>query len=221
MQETLDFQRQPSPAPQPHPLAYANGGLWIGSWETDRLYLVDPKTRDVSVDIAAPGKPFGMTAAGNELRVVISHGEDDDDRYLYRVTAAGGFDLDSKMPCPDLTGSYLAFDGSTLYLGQMTLRRILALHADGSVRREIPLPTRCAGIAFGPDGRLYMISGDSELEQLKFGTLDISRAEPVFSEIAALPDEARSLAHDGSRWWSCLRDLNELASFTCASYPSA
>lgn len=215
MQATLDIQQFPSPAAQPHPLAYANGGLWIGSWETDRLYLLDPQTRKVRAEIAAPGKPFGIAAAGDDLHVVISDGPDDD-RYLYRVTAAGGFDLDSKTPCPDLTGSYMAYDGSTLYLGQMTLRRILALGADGSVKREIPLPTRCAGIGFGPDGRLYMISGDSELEHLKFGTLDITQAQPAFSEIASLSDEARSLTYDGSRWWTCLRDLNELASFTHA-----
>lgn len=219
MQVTQDLQRYPSPAGKPHPLAFANGGLWIGSWETDRLYLVDPQTRSVRAEFEAPGKPFGLTAAGNALRAVISHGEEDD-RYLYRVTAERGFDLESKMPCPDFTGSYMAFDGSTLYLGQMTLRRIVALGADGTVEREFALPTRCGGLCFGPDGKLHMISGDAELEHLKFGTLDISQAEPAFAEIAPLPDEARSLAFDGSRWWTCLRDADELASFTCASCPS-
>ena len=218
MQAAHDLQRYPSPAAQPHPLAYANGGLWIGSWETNHLYLVDPQTRSVKAELDAPGKPFGIAAMGDELRVVISHGEDDD-RFLYRATA-DGFDLDSKLPCPDFTGSYMAFDGSTLYLGQMTLHRIVALRADATVQHEIALPTRCAGLGFGADGRLHMISGDAELEHLKFGTLDISQAKGVFSEIAPLPDEARSLAYDGSRWWTCLRDLNELASFTCASCPS-
>jgi hypothetical protein len=143
--------------------------------------------------------------------VVVSHG--DDDRYLYRLSPEQGFDLGSKTPCPDLTGSYLASSGSTIYIGQMTLQRILGLASDGTVEREIALPTRCAGLGFGPGGRFYMISGDAELEHLQFGTLDISQSEPAFGSIRPLPDEARSLAYDGSQWWTCLRDANDILSF--------
>lgn len=187
----------------------------MGSWETDRIYSIDPESWSVRDEIEAPGKPYGLTAVGDELRVVVSHGNDDD-RYLYRLDPYQGFDLDSKTPCPDLTGSYLAADGSTLYLGQMTFRRILVLEGEGDVgvQREIALPTRCAGFGFGHHDRLYMISGDDELEHLEFGTLDVSGSEARFESIRPLPDEARSLAYDGARWWTCLRDANEIASFT-------
>lgn len=213
MQTTQELQRHPAPATRPQPLAYLNGLLWAGSWDTDRIYAIDPKTWNVQKEIEAPGKPYGLTAYGKELRAVISHGEEDD-RYLYRLDPNQGFDLGSKRECPDLTGSFLAADGSTIYLGQMTFRRILVLDADVAVQREIPLPTRCAGFGFGPGGRFYMISGDTELEHLQFGTLDIAQSQPQFEAIRALPDEARSLAYDGSRWWTSLRDANEIASFT-------
>jgi outer membrane protein assembly factor BamB len=187
--------------------------LWMGSWETNRLYAIDPQSWSVRAEFEAPGKPFGVAAAGSELRAVISHGEDDD-RYLYRVSAESGFDLASKAPCPDLTGSFMAVAGSTTYLGQMTFGRILALDSNNEIEREITLPTRCAGFGFGPTGRFYMISGDDELEHLHFGALDVTQNAPKFESIAPVPDEARSLAFDGSRWWTCLRDANEIASFS-------
>ena len=83
---------------------------------------------------------------------MISHGEDDD-RYLYRLLPDSGFDLTSKTPCPDLTGSFMAAAGDRIYLGQMTFQRILAPKPDASVEREIALPTRCGGLGFGPQGR--------------------------------------------------------------------
>jgi hypothetical protein len=184
----------------------------MGSWETDRIYAIDPESWELRNEIEAPGRPYGLTAEGDALRVVISHGEEDD-RYLYRLDPYRGFDLDSKAPCPDLTGSFLAADESTLYLGQMTFRRILVMEGDVGVRREIALPTRCAGFGFGRHERFYMISGDSELEHLQFGTLDISQDVPQFEALRPLPDEARSLVYDGARWWTCLRDANEIASF--------
>ncbi len=213
MQRTDDLVRRPSPATRPHPLAYLGGLLWMGSWDTDRVYAIDPQSWTVRSEVEAPGKPYGLAAVGDELRVVVGIGEDDD-RYLYRLSADGRFDATSKTACPDFTGSYLAVAGSTIYLGQMTLRRIVRLNPDATIEREFALPSRCAGIGFGPDGRLYMISGDEELEHLRFGTLDLAPSAPRFESIGALPDEARSLVYDGSRWWTCLRDDNEIASFT-------
>lgn len=185
----------------------------MGSWDTDRIYAIDPRSWEVRKEIEAPGRPYGITAVGEELRVVVAHGEEDD-RYLYRLVPETGFDLNSKTACPDLTGSYLACAGSTIYLGQMTLRRILALNPNATVEREIPLPTRCAGLSFGPGGQFFMISGDDELEHLQFGRLDITQSTPQFESIRPVPDESRSLAFDGSMWWTCLRDTNEIASFT-------
>ena len=149
MQTTEKLERRPSPAARPQPLACLDGALWMGSWDTDRVYAIDPRTWEVRKEIEAPGKPYGMTAVGNGLRVVVALG-DDDDRYLYRLaTDTTGFDLNSKTACPDLTGSHLAAAGSTIYLGQMTFQRIVVLKPDATVEREIALPTRCAGLGYG------------------------------------------------------------------------
>lgn len=210
---TEELQRRPSPASRPHPLAFLDGMLYVGSWDTDRIYAIDPQSWSVRQEIAAPGKPYGLTAQRGELRAVIAHGEEED-RFLYRLSPQSGFDASSKTACPDFTGSYLAATNDALYLGQMGLRRILVLRDDASIEREIALPTRCAGFGIGADGRFYMISGDSELEHLSLGTLDVAQSAPAFEPIRSLPDEARSLVYDGSRWWTCLRDANEIASFT-------
>ncbi len=101
MQTTEKLQRRASPATRPQPLAYLDGALWMGSWDTDRIYAIDPGTWEVRKEIEAPGKPYGMTAVGNGLRVVVALG-DDDDRYLYRFAPDAGFDLNSKTACPDL-----------------------------------------------------------------------------------------------------------------------
>jgi hypothetical protein len=213
MQITEKLDRHPAPASRPHPLAYLNGLLWVGSWDTHRIYAIDPQSWSVRQEIEAPGRPYGLTVVGSEMRAVIAHGEEED-RFLYRLTPDGGFDLSSKAACPDFTGSHLAASGTTLYLGQMGFHRILVLQPDMTIEREIALPTRCAGFGFGPDGRFYMISADEEFEDLKFGTLDVSQSAPPFEAIGAMPEEARSLVYDGSRWWTSLRDANEIASFS-------
>jgi hypothetical protein len=212
MQTTSDVNRRPSPANRPFGLEKFEGSLWMSSWETDRLYVMDLQTLQVRSEIQAPGRPYGMAAIGDELCAVVAHG-DEDDRYLYRVRK-GAYDLASKTPCPDLTGSYMTARGSTIYLGQMHYQRILEMSSDYAIHREIALPTKCAGFAFGPDGRFYMISADAEFENLRFGTLDVTQDRPQFESIRPLPDEARCLLHDGSRWWTSLRDTNEIATFT-------
>jgi hypothetical protein len=213
MQTTQELDRRPSPAAQPHPLTYRDGFLWMGSRVTDRIYAIDPKTWSVHKEFETPGKPYGITTFGDELRVVIAHGEEED-RYLYRLIPDRGFDLESKTACPDFTGSYIAAQGSTIYLGQLGLHRILLLNSDATVQREIPMETRFAGLAFGPGGDLYIISADEEFENLKFGTLDVAQSPPRFESIRPLPDAARSIAYDGTRWWTCLRDEDEIASFS-------
>ena len=212
MQTTSELSRRPSPANRPFGLATFEGNIWMGSWDTERVYIMDPQTLQFRKEIQSPGRPYGIAAVGGELRVVVAHGEEDD-RYFYRIRD-GAFDLTSKTPCPDLTGSFMTARSSTIYLGQMHYQRILEMNSDYAIRRQIALPTRCGGFAFGPDGRFYMISADDEFENLKFGTLDVAQDRPQFDVIRPLPEEARYLLHDGSTWWTSLRDANEIATFT-------
>jgi len=212
MQSIAERERHPSPAGRPQPLAFQGATLWMGSWDTDRLYAIDPKTWSVTHEAAAPGKPYGIAVAGDELRVVVSIGEDDD-RYLYRFVPGHGFDEASKTACPDFTGSHLAYDG-TLYLGQMGKRRIVALDDAFAITREIALPTRCGGMGFGPGG-FYIISADEEFEVLTFARLDLNDERPALAPVAGIPfDGARSLAYDGSAWWTSDREAGEIVAFT-------
>jgi hypothetical protein len=211
MQNVKELERHPSPGTRPQPLAIQGKTLWAGSWDTDHLYAIDPRTWHVREEVAAPGKPYGLATIGDELRVVVSIGEEDD-RYLYRFIPGQGFDAESKTACPDFTGSQLASDGTTLYLAQMGNRRILALDANGTVLREIALPTRCAGMGFRAS-TFYMISADEEFENLQLATLDVQVNNPTLAPVAAIPFDARSLAFDGTSWWTSHREASEIVSF--------
>lgn len=184
----------------------------MGSWESDHIYELDPKSGEVLQDVAAPGKPYGLAVLGNELRVVVSLGEEDD-RYFYRFIPGKGFDEASKTPCPDLTGSHFASDGTTLYLAQMHNRRILVMYPDGEIQREIPLPSAIGGLAVR-DGQLYVIAADDEFEVLRFAKLNPNSGKTEFTEIADIPFGARSLAFDGEYWWTSDREEGQLVSFT-------
>lgn len=185
----------------------------MGSWDTDRLYAIDPATWVVREEIAAPGKPYGIASFGDGLSVVVSVG-DDDDRYLYRCTPGKGFDPASKTACPDFTGSHLAADADALYLAQQGKGRILVLDARATVKRTIALPTRCAGLGFGPAGESYIITGDEELENLAMARFDLRVDQATLDPVASVPFDARCLAFDGTAWWTSEREANEIVSFT-------
>src|SRR6185437_2288155 len=105
-------------------------------------------------------------------------------------------------------------DAGALYLCQQGKGRILAIDANANVRREILLPTRCAGLGFGTGGALYIISGDEELENLRFATFDLAAEAPQVEALAAIPFDARSLAFDGKNWWTSHREAGEIVSFS-------
>jgi sugar lactone lactonase YvrE len=208
MHSVKELQRHPSPGPRPQPLAFYDGHLWMGSWDTDKVYAIDPQTWSVAHEFAAPGRPYGLAAFEKSLYAVIAL--DDDDRYLFACTSRG-FDLDSKTPCPEFTGSHLAADDSTLYLCQQGRQRILAIDSNATVRREIALPTRCAGFGFG--GEWFMISGDEELENLSLARINLNEAAPTATPVASIPFDARALAFDGTKWWTSHRDADEIVAF--------
>ena len=211
MQDVRELSRHTAPAGRPQPLALLGETLWVGSWDTDHLYAIDTKTWSVTDEVAAPGKPYGLAAVGDELRVVVSIGEHDD-RFLYRFAPGRGFDLDSKTPCPDTNGSHLASDGTILYLCQATNKRIVELDDAGSVVRETPLPTRCAGMGFGA-GAFYIISADDDFDNLQLATLDLAVDNPQIAPVAGIAPEARSLVYDGKNWLTCHREAGEIVSF--------
>jgi hypothetical protein len=204
--------RHPSPGGRPHPLAFARGTLWVGSFDTSHLYAIDPQTGSVLDEVPAPGQPFGIAAHGDELRVVVSHGEEDD-RYAYRFVPGQGFDPESRVACPELTGSHLTSDGNSLYLTQLTKRRLLVLTPDWSIVREIALPAHCAGIGFGV-GAFHVLATDLDFERVILGRFDVTSRNPIFEPLAETPNDVRSIAFDGTSWWTNKRETSQIVSFT-------
>ncbi len=211
MQTIEEVQRQRSPGGRPQPLAFHKGLLWIGSWETDRLYAMDPEKWTLAQEVASPGRPYGLASVGDSLFVVVAL--DDDDRFLFRFTPDGGFDASSKSPCPDVTGSHLAADGSSLYLCQQGRQRILAIDDRANALREIALPDRCGGFAFQAPGNCDFISADEEFENLELASIDLSESAPSADPIATIPFDARGLTFDGTLWWTCNREEGEIVAF--------
>lgn len=208
-----EVQRMPAPAGRCQPLALFGGLLWTGSWETDRIYGIDPDTSSIVHDVPAPGKPFGIAALSNALHVVVSDGGEEDDRYLYRFTPLDGFIEESKTPCPQMTGSHLASDGKRLYLGQAHERRIVALDAAYGITDTFPLSTRSGGFGFGPAGELYFIAADEDFDNLTLGTLELKADGSAFKAIAPIDAGFRSLLFDGSAWYTSDRERGEIVKF--------
>lgn len=211
-----ELLRLPSPAPLPLGLASDGDTLWMASRETHRIYAIDTKKWTVGEEAQAPGGPFGMAMVGDELRVVIGHGEKDYDRYIYRFIPGHGVKSD-RIACPDLTGSHVAFDGDTLFLSQAAYQRILALDGQGDIIREIALERRPVGMTIA-DGVFYVITGDEEFENLEFRRVDAHNETPEVTVLASIPFDARGLTYDGARFWTSHRDNNEIV---CFEKPSA
>ena len=207
--ETL---RLPSPAPKPLGLAFDGPTLWMASRETNRMYAINASAWTARDEGEAPGGPFGMTFVGDELRVIIGLGEKQNDRYIYRFVPGHGFKSD-RIACPDLTGAHLAFDGDVLFLSQAAYRRILALDAEGVVTHEIPLNRTPVGMAI-VEGIFYLVTTDEEFENVQLTKVDARGETPRITTIASIPFDARGLAFDGSRFWTCHRDDNQIVAFT-------
>ena len=205
-----ELLRLPSPAPKPLGLAADGNTLWMASRETHRLYAIDIAKWTATDEGEAPGGPFGIAVIGDELRLVLGHGEEDD-RYIHRFIPGHGFKSDT-MACPEFTGAHLAFDGDTLFLSQATNKRIVALDGQGNVIRAIDLPRRPVGMVI-VEGAFYLIDADDEFENIQFSKVDAHGEAPVVTVLASVPFGARGLAYDGTRFWTSHRDNNEIVAF--------
>jgi hypothetical protein len=210
--EITEHLRLPAPAPKPLGLAFDGKTLWMASRETHRLYSIDSANWNARDEGQAPGGPFGMTVVGDELRVVIGMGEEENDRYIYRFVPGHGFKRDP-IECPDRTGAHLAFDGDVLFLSQAHYRKILALDSSGAVTHEISLNRIPLGMAIA-ERNFYLVTSDQEFENLQFTMVDAHGETPVEHALASIPFPARGLAFDGTRFWTSHRDQNEIVAFT-------
>lgn len=211
MKNVTEALRLPSPAPRPQALAFDGDKLWMGSIETDRLYAINPLQWTVIEEEQAPGKPWGMTVLGDELRVICGMGEEDD-RVIRRFVPGHGFKTQDSIECPDSTGSQLSYDGTYLYLSQWYNRRILGLDERGNVVRQIGVPHGICGQCY-VDGSFYLVTTDDEESGEYFLTRVSANGANASEDLARIPFAARALAFDGSRFWTNHRDANQIVVF--------
>lgn len=205
-----EILRIPSPCPAPQALACDGTDLWIGSWETDRIYGVRAQTGAVFEENTAPGKPVGMVVTGEALRVVTS--EKNESRFIRRYIIGHGFKKEA-IACPDDTGSFLAYDGDNVFLSQRYNKRILEIDMWGNVMRAIDVPREITGMVI-VNGRFFLMTAESrESDDYRLMRLDARKEEPEIVELASVPFWGRSLGWDGSKFWTNCRAENCIVAF--------
>ncbi len=215
MNDIHELRRMASPAPKPQSLAWDGATLWMGSRETRRIYGIDLVTWTVGWEVAAPGTPYGMTAVGQELRVLCSETADDH-RIIRRCVPEQGFDATFGIPCPDDTGSQLGYDGRRLQVSQWYPKKLVALGAAGDVERVITVPHGICGQVF-VDGVIYLVTTDAEeTTEYWLTRVDVQSAGPgevKIEDVARIPFQARALAWDGTKFWTNHREQNQIVAF--------
>jgi len=205
-------RRLGSPAVTPQALAWHGGGLWMGSRDLRQIYAIDVKTWTVFDKTAAPGIPWAAVSTGDVLQFTLGEGPDDD-RYLRSYDPANGFREDG-ITCPELTGSYLSFDGDHLHLSQWYKHRILKLDARGNILRTINVGAEICGHVF-VDGMIYVLRGvEKPNEDWCLARFDPRQETPEVKDLATVPFACRSLTFDGTNFWTNHRAANEIVSFT-------
>ena len=205
-------QRLLSPAITPQALTWDGRQLWMGSRDLRRIYRIVCNGWTVAGEEEAPGTPWAAVSAGDDVWFTLGEGEEDD-RYLWRYVKGRGFSDADRIACPDLTGSYLSYDGEHLYLSQWYKHRILKLDAKGNVLREIAIGAEICGHVF-VDGLIYVLRGtEQEGGDWRIARLDPRESVAHVEELARVPFQCRSLAFDGEYFWTNHRDANEIVSF--------
>ena len=201
-----------SPAPTPQALTWHGKELWMGSRDLRRVYRMERESWTVTEEREAPGIPWAAVSAGDALWFTLGEGPDDD-RYLRRYHVGRGFSETERIACPDLTGSYLSYDGKHLYLSQWYKHRILKLDAKGNILREIAVHAEICGQVF-VDELIYVLRGTEQGEgDWRIARLDPREDTPQIEELARVPFQCRSLAFDGKCLWTNHREADRIVSF--------
>jgi hypothetical protein len=223
--------RVQSPTVTPQALAWDGKQLWVSSRDLGFLYKLNVDGSKIAEEVDPPGVVWAAVQTNGAIHCTIGKGLNDD-RYVYRYETGKGF---SKLfACPDLTGSYLSYDGENLYLSQWYQQCILKLDKNGKPLQKIAVGAEICGHVFAK-GMLYVLRGTENVprpqyadgpptpERFKSGAkhgeeqwwiarIDAKNTEPV--DVAKVPFAARSLTFDGENFWSNHRAANEIICFS-------
>ena len=212
MNDISETLRMESPAPRPQAIAFDGTQLWIGSIETQRLYAIDTATWTVNDEMDVPGKPWGMTIAGDELRLLLGQ-TDDDHRNILRAIPGHGVKQTGMIPCPNDTGSHLSYDGDRLYVSQWYNKKIIALDDTGATGTVIDLPHEIVGQTI-VNGMFYCVTTDDESnDEFMLTRVDARGPSPVITDLAMIRFGARGLAFDGKCFWTNEREKHQIVAF--------
>jgi hypothetical protein len=205
-------KRLVSPAVTPQALSWYNGTLWMGSRDLRRIYEIEVDSWSVHNEVGAPGIPWAATSTDGSLCFTIGIGSEDD-RYLQRFSPGDGLWGSDRIACPDLTGSYLSYDGSHVYLSQWYKHRILKLDGSGSILQAFDVEAEISGHVLAA-GAIYILRGTEQgNEDWRIARLNPYAPDPQIEDFAKVPFQCRSLAFDGSHFWTNHRAANEIVCF--------
>jgi hypothetical protein len=212
MNDIVELLRLDAPAPRPQAIAFDGTLLWLGSIATQRLYALDPHDWTVHDEMPVAGNPWGMTSAGDELRVILGE-TDEDHRTIYRAIPGHGVRTSSALPCPDDTGSHLSYDGERIFVSQWYNRKLVAIDDAGTIGSVIEVPHQIVGQTI-IGGCFYLITTDDETSGAYWLTrVDARSGSPVCEDLAAIHFDARGLAFDGERFWTNHREAHQTVAF--------
>ena len=212
LQDIVVLLRMDAPTLRPQAIAFDGTNLWLGSIETERLYAVAPKTWTVADEMSVPGKPWGMTVVGDELRVLLGQ-TDADHRTIFRVIPGHGLRNSSAIPCPEDTGSHLSYDGDRLYVSQWYNQRIIAIYDTCKAGTIVDVPHQICGHTI-VNGCFYCVTVDDENTGPYYLTrVDARGSSPTSVDLATIPFNARGLAYDGERFWTNDREIHQTVAF--------
>jgi len=199
-----------SPTVTPQALAWDGKQMWMSSRDLGFLYKIDIERSKILEEIDPPGIVWAAVFTNDGWRLTIGKGLNDD-RYVYRYDGNGRFE--KLFSCPDLTGSYVSFDGENLYLSQWYEKRILKYDQNGKITREINVGAEICGHTF-VDGMIYVLRGvEKPNEDWRIARLDLREETSEVHDLAVVPFAARSLTFDGENFWSNYRAANETVAF--------
>jgi hypothetical protein len=216
MRPIHELQRLNSPFPKPQGICCDGATLWLSSRATRQVYALEKDSLKVTWETPAPDGliAWGLTMVGDELRAVVGgEGGPDDVRTIRRCLPGHGFDANFRWSLPEDSGSHLSHDGKNLVLSQWYPKKLIFLGDEGQVERTITAPHGICGQCFA-DGCFWLVTTDQEESNEYWLTrVDPRGAQPVCTDVASIPFQARGLAYDGQDFWTNHRDMNQVVRF--------
>lgn len=179
---------------------------------------MDPARWELRQEYVPPYASLGLTHTGSAFRLVLAPAIEEPDlerdlRYVYAFAPDAGFR--ECFPCPDFSGSFLAYANGTLYLSQAWSKKLIELDERGESAREVQLDRRPVGMTI-VGGAFYLATVDDEWADGRLQRLGVDAAATSIETLLSFPFKPRSVAFDGERFWTADRNNDAIVSYELA-----